>query len=826
MSQPGHGVELADDAHRSPRPPSTTGSLRRELVAIGLVAALVALIGLTPLLTNSHFYWYDDSAGGAYGQWFELGRQISHGHWPLLNPSAWMAGNYTVEQFGLLNPVVIVIGLITQLVSNAAVMATGVKLFFMMVGGAGVYALARQFGARRCFAVMAGVAASLGGFTLFLDATSWVTNLEVWAYFPWVLWGLWRFIVQKKSYWPAFAAGYLTITVAYVQGTVMVVFAFVAFLIWCAIRRTASRALRTVLAGLPMGLLTLALYLPAVLTAGVTVRQGNGVLNNGNMALTLNGLAVSAVPFANPDMQGVPGSMRYALVPATYIAWFLPLLVLCSWPAIRRAAHRMQLLFILGALMLALALGPSDLGPLRFPIRTMPWLVTMVVVVAAVFFSAALRPRAWSRRRLAAALLVTFAGHLLAASQQPSSWAWQLASCAVLCGVTAGIWAWGRARSLASTRADEAAWLRRVCALVIALSCVITAVQAAHFTPGLWKRFGASGFPSHVASLEKPLPGARGTTLVVGPFDNLQTGFWTASTVGNLAYLSASDVMNLYSPSGFQAFGDDLCMQSYYGKTCYEAIDRLFSGVSQADGTLLVDLLGIDSIQVLANKATSIDTLQARFPTPTGWRLTNLTDRSFTWQRDTTSAPAGSPSWASPGLRYSVVSQGDTQVRLHIDAVGAQGGTIAFSRLAWPGYTVTGASLATPLRDYLLAVDVPATAAGTDVTITFRPPGWTLEIAAFALAWALALGIAVTRFVRRRRGGHDDGGPAAIARTAGADSAGTGRCRTVGTTDLVPPRGTRGPHDPVQVVVRSRSDRGRRVERRRSGQGGRSRPAG
>ena len=52
------------------------------------------------------------------------------------------------------------------------------------------------------------------------------------------------------------------------------------------------------------------------------------------------------------------------------------------------------------------------------------------------------------------------------------------------------------------------------------------------------------------------------------------------------------------------------------------------------------------------------------------------------------------------------------------------------------------------------------------------------------------------------------------------------RCRTVGTTDLVPPRGTRGPHDPVQVVVRSRSDRGRRVERRRSGQGGRSRAAG
>ncbi|CEH02555.1 Putative membrane protein [Propionibacterium freudenreichii] len=731
--------------------PKGAGRFRHELPSLALVGVLVLVIGLTPLLGNRHYYWFDDSGGGAYGQWFELGRQISQGNWPLLNPDAWMAGNYSVEQFGLLNPVVIVIGLIAQIAPNAAIMTTGVKLFFMIVAATGVYALARQFGARRCFAVVAGVAAPLGGFTIFMDAPSWVTNLETWTYFPWVLWGLWRFIVHKKSYWPAFAAGYLTITVAYVQGTVMLIFTFLAFLIYCTVHRAGRRALRTLLAGLPIGLLAIALYLPALLTAGVTIRQGNDVANSGQMILTLNGLAVAATPFAHPDLQDLPGPLHYALIPGTYIAWFLPLLILCSWSAVRAASRRMGLLFIVSGLMLAFAMGPSDLGPLHFPIRTMPWLVTMTLVIAAVFFSAAFRPQPWSRRRLAAALLVTAAGHLLALSQQPDSWAWQLVSCAILCAVTTVIWAWGRVRAQADNRTLETAWLYRVCALIIALSCVITAVQTSHFSPDLRRNFGTSGFPSHVSSLEKPLPGARGTTLVVGPYDDLRAGFWDVTTVGNLAYLSSTDVMNLYSPSGFAAFNEDLCMMTYYGQTCYGSIDRLFSGVSEADGTLLVDLLGIDSIQVLASKNNPIDTLRARFPTPNGWHLSNIADRSFTWQRDVTSPPVGSPTWASSGLDYSVVSQSDTQVRLRINAVGARGGTIALSRLAWPGYSVSGASLGTPIRDYLLTVDVPASAVGTEVTLTFRPPGWSIEIAAFALAWVLAITYALVRWARRRK---------------------------------------------------------------------------
>lgn len=72
------------------------------------------------------------------------------------------------------------------------------------------------------------------------------------------------------------------------------------------------------------------------------------------------------------------------------------------------------------------------------------------------------------------------------------------------------------------------------------------------------------------------------------------------------------------------------------------------------------------------------------------------------------------------------------------------GGRVTFSRLAWPGYRVSGAAtLAEPPDTYLLTVDVPASARGETLTVRFSPPGWPLEVAAWlvsvlaSVAWIL-----------------------------------------------------------------------------------------
>lgn len=78
--------------------------------------------------------------------------------------------------------------------------------------------------------------------------------------------------------------------------------------------------------------------------------------------------------------------------------------------------------------------------------------------------------------------------------------------------------------------------------------------------------------------LQDALPGGHGDALVVGdPWKLPEAERWAQTSTGNLWYLvDNADVMNLYSPSGFAAFNNDLCMNAYYGATCPELLPRLF----------------------------------------------------------------------------------------------------------------------------------------------------------------------------------------------------------------------------------------------------------
>jgi L-aminopeptidase/D-esterase-like protein len=111
--------------------------------------------------------------------------------------------------------------------------------------------------------------------------------------------------------------------------------------------------------------------------------------------------------------------------------------------------------------------------------------------------------------------------------------------------------------------------------------------------------------------------------------------------------------------------------------------------------------------------------------------------------------------WASEGTRFTVEGSSPERVTLHVDDVPADGGEVVFSRLPWPGYTVTGGTLGDPLKGYLLRVEIPASSAGTDVVVTFRPPAWTVQMASLLLAGGLAVGLLVAGAVVavRRRGG-------------------------------------------------------------------------
>jgi hypothetical protein len=83
--------------------------------------------------------------------------------------------------------------------------------------------------------------------------------------------------------------------------------------------------------------------------------------------------------------------------------------------------------------------------------------------------------------------------------------------------------------------------------------------------------------------------------------------------------------------------------------------------------------------------------------------------------------------------------------------VPAKGGTVVLSLLDWPGYSTDVGSLAPPVDGYLVTVDLPPGSNGRVVHVDFHPPGWHLELGAWALALCGGAGWSAVDAVRRRR---------------------------------------------------------------------------
>lgn len=140
----------------------------------------------------------------------------------------------------------------------------------------------------------------------------------------------------------------------------MLVLLYISLLVEQVAARRWRVVIRTLVVGLTHGLVALTVYLPGLSSSGVSV-HADTVDNDGFMTLTLNGLAVSIAPLARGDLTGWWG--RYAPMPYTYIAWFLPLLLLVRSEHVRRVASRsVAALVTLGAVWL-LAVGPHSSDP-------------------------------------------------------------------------------------------------------------------------------------------------------------------------------------------------------------------------------------------------------------------------------------------------------------------------------------------------------------------------------------------------------------------------------------------------------------------------------
>lgn len=712
--------------------PASPSHGRAAWISPLLAVALTVTIALSRLLVNPTFYFADDTQTGTVGQWWQLGQRLASGSIPMLDPHAWTAGNYFAEgQWGLFNPGIWVVALWARTVDDPVLMATAVKIIALGLLALGTHLLARSFGASPIWAGVAGVLVPLGGFTVYMDAASWTTGLLAATAFTFAWWGLRRLVEAGRGPLAYLLAAWVLITLGYVFGVIILILVLAESLVRAAVTRDRVRVLRTLGAGAYGALLTIAVYLPGVLTAPVTVRNSLSISNDGFLAAELGDMlaastatASAAIPSWNTPATGAP---------LVFIAWALPALALL---VTRRTALRVLIpALVLGAIMFVVVTGPSQVGPLRWPVRFMPYLVISVVVVFAVVATSATRSVP-SVRRLWAALAISLGASWYSVLLTPANWR-GIAVAAVVQLV--GIALLFLALRLRRERLREL--LAATTTAGIAALLVVPQLIVFSGTP-----LPQLGVIRSVEDLADTVPDGVDDAIVVG---DIYAGWRDAATyeerlVGNQWYFADTRVSSLYTVLPFAAYTNDLCAD-LRGATCPEALDTLLE-IDPATGLDVAELLGVNTFVVM--KSSFPDGLPLL---PTDWTVT--ADRTFTWvvERDDSVDTAGGVVWTDAGTRVSVTEISDAEVRFTVDSVGADAIAV-LSRLAWPGYTVDGATLTDATRGYLLTVDLSDAQPGDSVTVRFRPPGWTLEMAALILAlgalvaWPLA-----DLLVRRRR---------------------------------------------------------------------------
>jgi hypothetical protein len=704
-----------------------------------VAAALTVLASLLALLvTNHRYFWYGDTPAACYGWWYHLGDLVRHGHctgwraqhgqWGPLDPHAWRSGNLAAEgQWGLWSPLSIGIGLVATVWGNMLALTDVVTIALSLVGSLGAFRLVRSYDAPPAAAYVAAVLVPMGGMTQYLDLPSWVAAETIWALLPWVWWALRRTMRHAANPLPALVLGYLLVSVGYVFGTIMLVLVIVACLVdaWLSRDRPALR--RTLVAGLLLGLVAVTVYLPGVLTASVSDRSTGVAGFGGKLTTDPLALLAGALPTAV-----VPQTTEH-LLPYAYLAWLLPAAVWIEWRRARREWRPLGGLLVFTVVTLFVVDGPSQLGPLRWPLRLAPFLVLALVVLLVVAWSrfGLARP---SGRRLGLSLAWVAVAGALSVLRASSEWAAALSAVLLVVAALTLLW-W-------LVRGDRRAWIAPV---VGVMTLAAFGVQHAFYpTPPSPQR----NAPTELSAYRGLYPSASGDLLQVGATDMLNRSDPAAARqlpIGSAWYLTGLTSQNTYTAVSHRVYKDRYCVY-YQGDTCPALLDTLFSA-EPTTGQRRVDLLGVSSLLLVRQSLPA-----SRLPhPPAGWRIAERTPYAVLWTRRTPVPGAGSVAWTSPGTSVLSVDAAATGTSFRVQQVPPSGGTVVLRLLDWPGYTTSAGSFVKPVDGYLLTVHVPATAVGSTVHVGFHPPGWTVELVAWVLALVLGAGWSLLAAVRRSR---------------------------------------------------------------------------
>ncbi|MGW4368255.1 hypothetical protein ACWEKT_21685 [Nocardia takedensis] len=710
----------------------------RAVYTWGLVTAVGVIAGYCAVLAANPRHFYADDTESQYAPlWVMLGRALREGRFPTLVPENWLAGNYAIEEAGLLNPPQLLIDLIAPSVDNLAVYATVVKLLFAIVLGLGVFRVCEEYGAALPWAAVAGVAAPFTGWLLFFDEASWYTAFTgtAWLVQAWAS-GV-RYARGRSGPVPTFVFLYLAISVQYIFPAVEAGLVIVAVALgeWVHQRRGAP-SLRLLAVSACAAAAGLATYLPSVLSAKVTWRGTAQINNDQFLTVPWSESLNASLPTALPAYNSWWGYVQP--MPVTYIAWFLiPALAFVDWGRARAAWREFTAVALVAIGALMWTAGPGTIGPLRWPARVLPLLALALLVLVCLLLGRFATVRDARPRLIAAGVLIA-ALWLRSASAAPDLWVRHLLAALAVAAL-------GALAVLLGVRRGGAA----ACLLILIATIPIAHLQvrAAQPTPLGWN------LPERRSAMKAAFPDFPGTTLqladrgLIPPSERTLDGAYGSLVFGNYAKNLELTYVGGYTPNGHLSFGELLCMR-WDTSVCADAYRRAFV-VEPTTGRTVVDLMKVDRV-VLQRTLFPRAGIE---PAPPGWQWVSAPghDRyiAVLERRDGPVSTRDGRIAAVTGVTATSVSENDRVSRVLVDS--PDGGRVVFARLGWPGYRVTldGRELPVELvAGSFLAVDIPAGTDNGELTVAWAPPGRTLGAAAMALG---LLGTGILQWTYRRR---------------------------------------------------------------------------
>ncbi|MBP2321655.1 MFS family permease [Kibdelosporangium banguiense] len=722
----------------------------KRLLPVAVMLALVGLAAALPMIRNTIFYYWDDTAGATVPVWRRIGAAVLDGRLPIMEPDMWRGGAFAAEaSTGIFNPVMVLLAVATYPIDNMALAITIAKIFFLLVMALGSYLLARAYGVRPWLAAGMGLAVPLATQTFYWDASSWMYSLMATAFIPWVWWTMHRAVHSGGSWLWVIIAGYLCVSLGNPYGLLAVGVIVLGFVVESWVTRKRDRILGLFVSGGAIGLLSVPVFLPLLLSSSVGFRAESETWNDEFLSPNLSSLLGLSTPTAQPWVSSFGTS--HLFIPALYLAWFvLPVLPWLRWRMLRQRWQSMITVFVVGAVYLLLVLGPSQIWMFRWPLRLVTNLWFPVLLIWFVLANAGLE-RTKVKMRAAISLAVIFLGGWVAWADVPDNRDQIIAGCVVV-AVLVALLVW---RGMAS---------KSGVAVLMAGSVAVLGVQLAYF-PAM---AGVTNyqFPTSQQLLKDRFKKYEGVTVQVASTTSL-TG---KQLLPNVAYKdvlfgSMYSVAGVSSPTdysgiGFTKLDNKLCM-IYQGSVCPDAWTALWKPVDGYTAPL-ADLMRAQTVVVQNNM---VDT--RKDPAPAGWRrdrsaeatgLTTVYKRIDPLPFNGTVSQASVGTQVAESVKTSTVGERTTFTRSNGNANGA----VTFARLNWPGYTATVNGQPATIRTNavgLIVVDLPKGVTSGTIELDFTMPGTGIAFVSVGIGLLLTIGLIGFSAYSRRRRPQDNGEP-------------------------------------------------------------------